>query len=61
MQIVWRKQPEYTVRTRCRFLWLPRSIRGRLRWLEKATWAEEWRNHWVDGVGPRWIAQFWLD
>lgn len=29
------------------FLWLPKTIDGETRWLEKATWKEEYNEYWL--------------
>ncbi len=51
-----------TLRLRKHFLWLPKTLKlerwGRvkeMRWLEFATWFEEWQDHYPSG----WRAHWW--
>jgi len=44
-------------RTRKRFLLFPKMIQGELRWLETATWEEEFVVSTCEWVARRWLAQ----
>lgn len=37
---------------RRRFLWLPKTIDGRCRWLERANWIEVYFDFWIE---QRWV------
>ena len=55
----WTDEPEPRLgayRTVSRFLWWPLGINYETRWLERATWVEEY--WWADG-GPRWAPLRW--
>ena len=53
----WQYQPGlWSVRTKTRFLWLPKDMGGEVRWLERATWEEIymhgrwWPERWIQGI-----------
>ena len=50
-----------TRHTRTKFLWFPRCINGRTRWLETATWTEYWTNHLVLFGSGYWEADEWIE
>lgn len=52
----WREPQNGAERTRTAFLLWPREIRGEWRWLETATWVEEWM-----GDGFWWVDRRWVD
>lgn len=52
----WREPAFGVERTRTRFLLLPKRIGNETRWLEAATWVEEWR-----GPGRWWVGLRWID
>jgi hypothetical protein len=49
----WKAAKRGDVRIRNKFLWFPVSINGEVRWLERATWEEEF-------VFTIWIKERWL-
>ena len=54
-----------TLRMRKGFCFLPKTIRGETRWLEKATW-EERATYWVHAIseqdaGWSWVPIRWID
>lgn len=54
---------EGTIRTRHKFLLLPQCIDGEWRWLERASWVEEYTWH-TNSHGiykPDWITIRWKD
>lgn len=54
----WEKKIFVPLRIRSGFLFKPREIKGENRWLERATWLEEficWRS------GASWEALMWID
>ena len=54
------KNPEnWTHRTRTAFLWLPKNIKGEMRWLETATWQEHYYGI-FSGRGF-WFADYWIN
>ena len=52
----WSDPKTGTMRERSGFLWLPIQIGGEARWLERATWVEEWM-----GPGFWWVRRRWVD
>lgn len=52
----WRKPAMGAERVRTAFLLLPKRIGGETRWLETATWVEEWV-----GDGFWWVDRRWVD
>ena len=61
------KRPKYIIgakRTKSKFLWFPKWIKGDYRWLENATWEDEYYDvYYHDGpfCGGMWIARRWID
>ena len=39
-------------RTKCRFLWWPKTIGGETRWLEHAEWEQVWAEYLSWDCGP---------
>lgn len=63
LKMRWFQEQKLTAGTRRNnrgFLFLPKTIKGETRWLEKATWEEAWV---FDGVWGIWIWEplRWLD
>ena len=42
---------------RNRFLWFPKKIGNEVRWLEKASWSDQYHYNWSEGY---WISEKWL-
>lgn len=58
-----RKTQTGDTRIRAKFLLLPKTVNGETRWLEKATWLEEYDGSWKHydlGFGE-WRGVEWLD
>jgi len=55
MKIKHKPRPHYgTTRKRTKFLWWPKRIWNETRWMERASWREEW-------YGENWYGEEWID
>jgi len=53
---------EGATREKTRFLIIPKMIKNEIRWMERATWKEEYKRRTKEvGVVPRWKARYWID
>jgi hypothetical protein len=43
------------IRTRTKFLFIPKTVNKELRWLEHATWQEFYSDYYSRWIGERWI------
>ena len=57
----WKQNEKGDQRVRRRFLVLPKSIGGEVRWLEVASWKEEFfelygpNGYWSEWLGTEWV------
>ena len=64
MKIKHQPRPSFgTTRTRTKFLWWPKRIWNETRWLERATWREEYLKIWDGGdwYYEEWRKNEWID
>ena len=54
----WKHPQKFDLRTKTAFLWLPKRIYGETRWLETATWEEQF--NYTRG-GYAWKPRWWVD
>ncbi len=56
----WSKPIIGARRQKTRFLWLPKTVDGETRWMERVTWEERWgRDQSYDT--PWWAPRRWID